>query len=384
MLFYENVIVLKSFCIIEDLTCYFAIIQNIIYLYYQNNFFHIQNMKRKVTLKQIAKELDVSISTVSKSLRNSPEIGEETRLKVQAFAKFYHYKPNNIALSLKNRKTKTIGIIIPEIVHHFFSTVINGIEHVANENGYSVIICLSDDSFDKEVLNMEMLANGSIDGFIMSLSKETQFKGDFHHITEVINQGMPVVMFDRVTNEILCDKVIIDDKAAAYEAVQSLIDKGKKKIALVTTVDYVSVGKLRTDGYIKALLDNDIPFDENLIIKIEDVDTCEITIGKLLEDSAIDAVFAVNELFAVIAVKTAHKIGLKVPDDLAVIAFTDGMISKYSTPTITTVSQSGKKMGTKAAKMLIKRLESEEEGEGEENYRTEVISTHLIERESTN
>ena len=185
-------------------------------------------MKRKITLKQIAKELDVSISTVSKSLRNSLEIGEETRLKVQAFAKFYNYKPNNIALSLKNRKTKAIGIIIPEIVHHFFSTVINGIEQVANEHGYSVIICLSDDSFDKEVLNMEMLANGSIDGFIMSLSKETQFRGDFHHISEVINQGMPVVMFDRVTNDILCDKVIIDDKHAAYEAVQSLINKGQK------------------------------------------------------------------------------------------------------------------------------------------------------------
>ncbi|OAB25181.1 transcriptional regulator, LacI family [Flavobacterium fryxellicola] len=340
-------------------------------------------MKRKITLKQIAKELDVSISTVSKSLRNSLEIGEETRLKVQAFAKFYNYKPNNIALSLKNRKTKTIGIIIPEIVHHFFSTVINGIEQVANENGYSVIICLSDDSFDKEVLNMEMLANGSIDGFIMSLSKETQFKGDFHHISEVIDQGMPVVMFDRVTNEILCDKVIIDDKLAAYEAVKSLIDKGRKKIALVTTVDYVSVGKLRTDGYIKALLDNDIPFNENLIIKIEDVDTCEITIGKLLEDKAIDAVFAVNELFAVTIIKTANKIGLNVPTDLAVIAFTDGIISKYSTPTITTVSQSGIKMGNKAAKMLIERLESEEHEE-DENYKTEVIETHLIERESTN
>jgi LacI family transcriptional regulator len=339
-------------------------------------------MKRKITLKQIAKELDVSISTVSKSLRNSLEIGEETRLKVQAFAKFYNYKPNNIALSLKNRKTKTIGIIIPEIVHHFFSTVINGIEQVANENGYSVIICLSDDSFDKEVLNMEMLANGSIDGFIMSLSKETQFKGDFHHITEVINQGMPVVMFDRVTNDILCDKVIIDDQSAAYEAVQSLIDKGRKKIALVTTVDYVSVGKLRTDGYIKALLDNDIPFNENLIIKIEDVDTCEITIGKLLEDKAIDAVFAVNELFAVTIIKTASKIGLNVPKDLAVIAFTDGIISKYSTPTITTVSQNGIKMGNKAAKMLIERLESEEVEE-DENYKTEVIETHLIEREST-
>jgi LacI family transcriptional regulator len=342
-------------------------------------------MKRKVTLKQIAKELDVSISTVSKSLRNSSEIGEETRLKVQAFAKFYNYKPNNIALSLKNRKTKSIGIIIPEIVHYFFSTVINGIEQVANENGYSVVICLSDDSFDKEVLNMEMLANGSIDGFIMSLSKETQYKGDFHHITEVINQGMPVVMFDRVTNDILCDKVIIDDKAAAYEAVQSLIDNGRKKIALVTTVDYVSVGKLRTDGYEKALLDNGLPFNEDLIIKIEDVDTCEITIGQLLHDRAFDAVFAVNELFAVTIIKTANKMGLKVPEDLAVIAFTDGIISKYSTPSITTVSQSGEKMGNKAAKMLIERLEAEhnDDEEENENYTTEVIETHLIKREST-
>lgn len=342
-------------------------------------------MKRKITLKQIAKELDVSISTVSKSLRNSLEIGEETRLKVQAFAKFYNYKPNNIALSLKNRKTKSIGIIIPEIVHYFFSTVINGIEQVANEYGYSVVICVSDDSFDKEVLNMEMLANGSIDGFIMSLSKETQYKGDFHHITEVINQGMPVVMFDRVTNDILCDKVIIDDKAAAYEAVQSLIDHGRKKIALVTTVDYVSVGKLRTDGYEKALLDNGIPFNEDLIIKIEDVETCEITISQLLHDRAFDAVFAVNELFAVTIIKTASKMGLKVPEDLAVIAFTDGIISKYSTPSITTVSQSGEKMGNKAAKMLIERLEAEHDDDEEENenYTTEVIETHLIKREST-
>jgi len=344
-------------------------------------------MKKKVTLKQIAKELDVSISTVSKSLRNSLEIGEETRLKVQAFAKFYHYKPNNIALSLKNRKTKTIGIIIPEIVHHFFSTVINGVEHVANQNGYSVIICLSDDSFDKEVLNMEMLANGSIDGFIMSLSKETQFKGDFHHITEVISQGMPVVMFDRVTNDILCDKVIINDELAAYEAVQSLIDKGRKKIALVTTVDYVSVGKFRTDGYTKALRDNGLPFDEKLIIKIENVDNCEIIIGQLIEDKAIDAVFAVNELFAVTIIKMAHKIGIKVPEDLAVIAFTDGIISKYSTPTITTVSQNGLEMGSVAAKILIERLEAEEEESDEEEqdeiYKTVVIETHLIEREST-
>lgn len=338
-------------------------------------------MKRKVTLKQIAKELDVSISTVSKSLKDSAEISEDTRQKVQAFAKLYNYKPNNIALSLKNKKTKTIGIIIPEIVHHFFATVISGVENVANEHGYNVIVCLSDESFDKEVINMEMLANGSIDGFIMSLSKETQQKKDFHHITEVINQGMPVVMFDRVTNDILCDKVIIDDNLSAIQAVQTLIDKGFKKIALITTVDYVSVGKLRTEGYLKALKSNDIKIDENLILKIEDIEHCDEAIENLINTQKIDAIFAVNELFAVTAIKSALKIGLKIPEDIAVIGFTDGIISKYSSPSITTVSQNGIKMGGKAAKMLIDRLESEEEDD--EHYRTEVIETHLVEREST-
>lgn len=342
-------------------------------------------MKRKVTLKQIAKELDVSISTVSKSLRNSSEISEDTRLKVQAFAKLYNYRPNNIALSLKNRRTKSIGVIIPEIVHHFFATVINGIEQVANENGYTVIVCLSNESFDKEVINMEMLANGSIDGFIMSLSKETQFKGDFHHINEVISQGMPVVMFDRVSNEVYCDKVIIDDKLAAYEAVLYLNKIGKKKIALVSTLDHVSVGKLRTDGYTKALLDNNLDFNENLIIKIEDTDNCEAEITKLIKDKAIDAILAVNELFAVTIIKVANKLGIKVPEDLSVIAFTDGIISQYSTPTITTVSQNGEKMGQKAAKMLIDRFELEDRYDEEipEHYVTEIIETQLVKREST-
>lgn len=342
-------------------------------------------MRRKVTLKQIARELDVSISTVSKSLRDSAEISEETRTKVQAFAKLYNYKPNNIALSLKNRKTKVIGVIIPEIVHHFFATVISGIEAMANDFGYTFIICMSNESFDKEVINMEMMANGSIDGFIISLSKETQFKADFHHINEVMSQGMPVVMFDRVTNEILCDKVIIDDKLAAYDAVQHLIKNGKTKIAIVTTEDYVSVGKLRTDGYIKALLDNDLPFNENLVVRINDLENCEIKIEALLKQGAIDAVLAVNEVFAVTIIKKAKQIGVNVPSDLSVIAFTDGIISQYSTPTITTVSQNGFKMGQKAAKMLIAQIEKDYNDDEEiiETYQTEVIETFLIEREST-
>jgi LacI family transcriptional regulator len=226
-----------------------------------------------------------------------------------------------------------------------------------------------------------MLDNGSIDGFITSLSKETQFRKDFHHISEVINQGMPVVMFDRVTNDIACDKVIIDDNLAAYEAVQKLIDAGLKNIALITTVDYVSVGKLRTDGYIKALRTNDIAFDPDIILKIEDIDHCTDQIEQLLQNNKIDAIFAVNELFAVTAIKAAKKQGLDVPKDLAVIGFTDGIISKYSSPSITTVGQNGIKMGGKAAQMLIDRLETELDEE--EHYKTEVIETHLVVREST-
>ena len=342
-------------------------------------------LKRKVTLKQIARELDVSISTVSKSLRDSSEISEDTRQKVQAFAKLYNYKPNNIALSLKNRKSKTICIIIPEIIHHFFATVISGVEHVANESGYNVIICLSDESFDKEVINMETLANGSIDGFIISLSKETQQKRDFHHITEVINQGMPVVMFDRITNAILCDKVIIDDSLAAFHATQFLINKGFKKIGLLTTVDYVSVGKLRTKGYKKALTSNDLTIDENLILKIEDIENYEPLIQSFIENNEMDAIFAVNEIFAVTAIKAAIKLGKKVPEDISIIGFTDGIISKYSSPSITTVSQNGVEMGKRAAKMLLEKLELEEveDEDFEEQYKTEVIKTELIEREST-
>jgi LacI family transcriptional regulator len=345
-------------------------------------------MKKKVTLKQIAKELDVSISTVSKALRNSIEISEDTRQKVQAFAKLYNYRPNNIALSLKNRKTKTIGVIIPEIVHHFFSIVIRGIELVANKRGYNVIVGLSNESFDKEVINMEMLANGSIDGFILSISKETLQHQDYHHFNETINQGMPIVMFDRVVNEINCDKVIIDDLKGSKNAVSKLLSNGCKNVALITTKDYVSVGRLRTQGYLEALEDCKMTPNSDLILKVDDallsedhLDSLESEIEELFrKNQNIDGVFAVNELYAIIAMKVARKMKLKIPDDVQFIGFTDGVLSKHANPSLTTVSQHGQQMGEKAAELLINKLENEEE---EERYETVVIETNLIEREST-
>lgn len=337
-------------------------------------------MKKNLTLKQIAKELDVSISTVSKALKDSEEISEATRKKIQAFAKLYNYKPNNIALSLKNRKTKTIAVIIPEIVHDFFAMVISGVENLANQYGYNVLICLSNESYEREVINMEMLASGSIDGFIMSLAKETQAKKDYHHIKEIINQGMPVVMFDRVTREVYTDKVIIDDVLATQEAIQHFISKGKRKIGFITTPDYISVGRLRTEGYIRTLEANGIDIDENLILRIEDESNIDTAIEEFFEKNDFNAVMAVNELYAVNVLKTALKRGLKVPEDLNLIAFTDGVISKNSIPSISTIKQNAFKMGEIAARLLIQKLESEHENE---HYITEVISTELLHRETT-
>lgn len=345
-------------------------------------------MKRKVTLKQIARELDVSISTVSKALKNSKEISEDTRQKVQAFAKLYNYRPNNIALSLKNRQTKTIGVIIPEIVHHFFSKVIRGIELVTNKRGYNVIVGLSNESFDKEVINMEMLANGSIDGFILSISKETLLQQDYHHFIETINQGMPIVMFDRIVNEVNCDKVIVDDLKGSKKAVNKLISSGCKHIAIITTRDYVSVGKLRTQGYLEALNENLISPESDLILKVENdaiSDNDLLQLEKEIEDlfkknKNIDGVFAVNEFYALAAMKVLRKLKKKVPEQVQVIGFTDGVLSRHATPSLTTISQHAQQMGEKSAELLINNLEREDE---EDYFKTVVIETELIEREST-
>ncbi|MEM1001703.1 MAG: substrate-binding domain-containing protein, partial [Bacteroidota bacterium] len=266
--------------------------------------------------------------------------------------------------------------------------VIRGVELVANQRGYNVIVGLSNESFSKEVINIQMLANGSIDGFILSISKETLQLQDYHHFNETMSQGMPIVMFDRVVNEINCDKVIIDDFQGAKVAVEKLINNGAENIAIITTRDYVSVGKLRTQGYIEALKENSIELKSELILKLddlknyeEDLEALEKEIKPLFETNKnIDAVFGVNELYALTAMKVARSVGLSIPDDIQVIGFTDGVLSKNSVPSMTTVSQHGQQMGERAAHLLIDRLENEED---EEHYQTIIIPTDLVERNST-
>ncbi|MDP3352658.1 MAG: LacI family DNA-binding transcriptional regulator [Flavobacteriaceae bacterium] len=337
-------------------------------------------MGTKITLKKIAKELGVSTSTVSKALSDSHEISQDTRDKVKAFAKLYHYKPNSLALRLRNQRSMVIGVIIPEIVHHFFSTVISGIEHGANTRGYNVMVCFSNDSYQKEVLNIEMLAGGSVDGFLVSIANETQELADFRHF-EDLKEEVPLVLFDRVHPFINCDKVVVDDFGGGYKATEYLIKTGCNKVAIITTPDHISVGLSRKKGYLKALEDYNIDINPDYIIKIDEKKDIKEQI-KMLIDLPVrpDGIFAVNEIYAATAMKIAQEKGLIIPEEISFIGFTDGYISQFSNPSMSTLAQHGHEMGEKAIALLINRIESKEQ---DYPFKTEIINVDLKIRNST-
>lgn len=338
-------------------------------------------MKAKATLKQIAKELNVSVSTVSKALNDSPEISEQTKTRIKEYAKLKNYKPNVIGLNLKNRKTKTIGVIIPNILNSFFAKVFTGIEKVAEEKGYNVITCISNESLEKEINTLEMLSNGTIDGFILSASEEAQKLHQFNHFKEIINDGTPIVMFDRIVDEVECDKVVVDDFDSALNATQHLIAIGCKNIALFSSVDNLSVGKLRAEGYLKALQNNNIKINQNLILRTDSEDDLKDKIEHVFDNYKIDGIFALDENDSVAALRIGLKKGYKIPENLSIIGFADGILaSRRLSPSLTSVSQHGPEIGEAAAKLLIERLETKGE---EQPYKTTIIKTELREREST-
>ena len=337
-------------------------------------------MRSKATLKQIAKELGVSVSTVSKALNGSPEISEPTKQRVQEYAKLKNYKPNVIGLNLKNRSTKTIGVLIPNILNSFFAKVFSGIEKIADEKGYKVITCITNESLEKEINALEMLSNGTIDGFILSVSEESQKLQKFNHFTTIINEGTPIVMFDRIADEVNCDKVIVDDFESAMNATEHLIKSGCKKIALLSAIDNLSVGKLRAQGFYKALENNGIKVDEKLVILANDNEEFNKRIGGFFIKNKPDGVFALDEHASVTAMKLGIQNGYKIPQDLSIIGFADGVWSRRMTPSLSTVSQHGPEIGEVAAQLLIEKLESKEEAV---TFTTTTIKTELRQRDST-
>lgn len=335
----------------------------------------------KLTLKDIAKHFKVSVSTVSKAINDSYEISEKLKGEIKEYAKAHHYRPNKVALNLINRNTKTIGVVIPNILNYFFVQVIYGIEKVTDEKGYSIITCITNQSLEKETKTLELLSNGSVDGVIISsAAEENELPHHAEHLRELSENQIPLVMFDRVTNLIDCDKVIVDDFEAGYKATKFFIQTGCRTIAIVTPIVDSVISRLRIEGYKKALIENNIAFDDKLVEATDSKEDLELTLSLLLNYKKIDGIMALDEITAVKVMSIVKSRGYHVPNDISIIGFTNGELSKYVTPSITMVSQHGMYIGETVAKILIDRIENKD---SDDQFETKTIRTSLVVRDST-
>lgn len=331
-----------------------------------------------VTIKDLARELKISASTVSRALKNHPDISEATKKAVHELAEKLNYQPNAVALSLKQRRSNTIGVIIPEIVHYFFSSVISGIEDVAYDAGYNVIICQSNERYEREVANSKTLLASRVDGVLVSISKETE---DFSHLFNLRNNNVPMVFYDRIVPGLEADQVIIDDFDAAYRVTRHLVDSGRKRIAHFAGPQKLLIGRHRKDGYIKALIEAGLEVDEKLIIEADSFEKARLAVMRLLNEKRdFDAIFAVNDLTAIGAMQTVQKRGIKIPDEIAIVGFSDGRFSGITDPTLTSVDQHGYEMGSIATQMLLKRIAAEDDTYP---FETRVLNADLIIRGSS-
>lgn len=333
-------------------------------------------MQPKTTLKDLANLVGVSVSTVSKALNDSPEIGLKTRQKIKEVAESCNYVPNNIARSLKTKSTKTIGVIIPAILIEFFNKVLFGIEQEATQRGYKIIICLSNESSLKEVESINTFLNGSVDGVILSVAEETQKNKMYDHFNTCLKHKMPVVMFDRVLKDIACDKVVVDDFEGAYKTTHFLANLGCKSILFLNPISNISVGQLREEGYKKAV--KDIAINER-IVHVSHYNDIEKVLSTVLKNETIDAIFASEEYSAAIALNVARLNGFRIPEDISVIGFTNGLVAKYAIPSLTVVSQHAEKIGKISAGLLLDRIE----GKLNQNPVTKIVKTKIVERNST-
>jgi len=331
----------------------------------------------QVTIKDIARELGISPSTVSRALKDHPDISQETKHLVNDLATKLHYRPNVIALSLRSQKSNVIGVIIPEIVHYFFSSVISGIEEVANENGYSVMISQSGEDYGKEVATCDTFLNGIIDGILVSVTKETK---DYEHFKRLEEEGIPIVFFDRMVEEIHADSVIIDDLDGAYKATEHLIIQGRRKIVHFQGPQNRLIGQNRLNGYLKAMRDNGVVIDKSLLIPCDNFHSALIETQKLIDNKVkFDSIFTVNDFTAAGAIKILQSNGLKVPQDVSVVGFGDDLTAEMLDPALTTVKQPGFEMGKKAMEMLIRRIKQTKP----EPAKTEILKTSLVVRDSS-
>jgi len=337
---------------------------------------------KEVTLKQIAENLGISITTVSKALKDYPDVSEKTKALVKEEAKKLHYKPNVFAVNLRTQRSRTVGLIIPEVVHHFFSNVINGIIEQAEKKGYLVIILQSNESSKLEKKQIDLLISKRVDGIMISLASTTT---DISHLQEVKELEIPLVMFDKISKLVNCSKIIIDDRAAAYAATKHLIDSGCKRIAHFRGALLPQNSIDRFLGYKKALEDHDITFDSSLVYRCERVDYedgIEAARQLLKEHDDVDGLFAITDLVAIGAISVFNEKGIKIPDDISIMGFSNWFISSAITPSLSTIDQPGYEMGKKTFKTLLKEMNAKQDDTPFEPI-TKVLDTAVIKRNST-
>jgi len=337
-------------------------------------------MKRsQITIKDLAKKLSISSSTVSRALRNHPDISSETKNLVQNLAKELDYRPNVIAQSLQKRRTNLIGVIVPEIKHNFFSAVISGIEDVAYRSGYAIIVSQSNENYEREIVNVRALMSNLVAGLLISISQNTT---NSEHFRLLERHKMPFVFFDRVCEDVNVSKVVVDDFDGGYAATEHLIKKGYQRIAHLAGPKHISVTKKRLDGYKSALKDNNMRYNERFVVfgGMNEEDGRSGFQQLLQLEQMPDAIFAVNDPVAIGVFEMVKKHGLRIPKDIALVGFSNNPISALVDPPLTTVDQPAYELGIEAAKLLIKEIEGDDE---EFVPIKKVLDTSLIIRQST-
>ncbi len=337
---------------------------------------------KQVTLKQIAETLNISVATVSKALKDYYDVSPKTKKRVKELAEKLNYTPNSLAVNFRTNETKTIGLIIPELVHHFFSNVIKGITSEAEKENYYVVIVHSNESYELEKKQLKLLASKRVDGILIALSNKT-FR--FDHIEKVINNGTPVVLFDKIAKGLDCSKVLIDDKRAAYNATQYLINIGCKKIAHIRGPLIPQNSIDRFLGYKKALEDHDIEYQSSLVYTCNEVtfdEGYDFAEQILNEHPEIDGIFVITDLVATGVITKYNELGIDVPEQISIVGFSNWFMSRAISPSLTTIDQPGFEMGVKAMAQLIKEIKSTKENIPLKHV-TINLPTDLIIREST-
>ena len=335
--------------------------------------------KKRTTIHDIAKELNVTASTVSRALQDHPRISRETKEAVLDVARKLNYQHNSLAAALRKGKSNLIGVIVPTADRNFFGTIIRGIEEVVNQSGYRVIISQSNDLISKEIANIDALLEAQVDGILASIAEETV---EFDHYLKIKKRGIPLILFDRVTDELNTSSVVIDDFLGAYKAVEHLIHQGCRRIVHFSGQQNLIIYKERLRGYKQALSTHGLSFNQDLVLYGETQLESGEELGKrVLSMSPLpDAIFSASDYTAIGAMHHLKRHGIKIPEQIALVGFSNEVFTTFVDPALTTVDQHGKMMGQTAARLFLKQVDKKDLISDQEKT---VLDPELVIRKSS-